>query len=293
MKFYTKRKDRVEILKVLTKEQRRTLFKVIGKGYRSYFSNILAKYKGTEEWAFYGYIDHGRVRKEIKCECGRPLRHQYILINKKTKQKRNIGSTHLIEELQIPKDIAKEVAKGIHNINHDLDELLYKFNNGWELPLYIKKYINEIGISKDIEQLLRMELPLLGRHVDLLYTRIEKLISNGKEKSYIVNINANEKGVFQYEVKNEDIYKILIGKMNFSNYFDRYLDDIHTYLRAQKKYVPIYDIVDYLVSNSGLANELMYGQHALTKFIINYLDQRGELKGNRRDDGYMYYCILR
>jgi hypothetical protein len=273
MKKYLERKERAAILKELTKEQRETLFKVIGKRHRSYFADVLARYQGTKDWTLFLYIDHGHVRKDIHCECGRPLRHQYILINKKTKEKRTIGSTHLIEELKIPDNIAKEVLQGIHNINYELDELLQKYHLGWELPQYIKKNITKIKVPSEIDKLLNKDLPLLNRHLDLLYSKLFKLNSKTKEKNVICDVEetAAHKSNLKNENKNVKIYNVLKGKTSFASYIKPFIQDIDYFLAKQKRYVPLNEVINYLISK-GLPNEFMFGQHILKKHFATFFN---------------------
>ncbi|MGG0716276.1 hypothetical protein ABE096_01575 [Robertmurraya massiliosenegalensis] len=288
MKKYLTKTERATILRELTKEQKKTLFIVVGRRYRSYFSNLLAKYKGTRDWAFYKYVDHGSVQKNIKCECGKCLRHQFVLVNRKTKEKRNIGSTHFIEELQIPENIAKDVLRGIHDINFDLDELLQKYDKGWALPKYLKENINKIILPKDIEEMLRMGLPLLSRQINLLYSKIYKIKTRGEKSENKYNINIGE---FNYELKHKEIYKVLVGEIDFFSYIDFYKEEIYTFLRQKRKYVPIFDLINHLVGK-GLPNELLYGQHALTKHFIMYLSKREDLSLWAKPDGYIYIKVL-
>jgi hypothetical protein len=286
MKRYLTQKDRATILKELTKEQKKTLFTVVGKRHRFYFADVLAKYKGTRDWGFYFYIDHGRVRKDITCECGRPLRHQYILVNKRTKEKRTIGSTHLIEGLRIPQDIAKEVLQGIHNINYDLDELLQKYNNGWELPPYVKKNIGRVNVPKDIKKLLVVDLPLLHRHLDLLFDKISKCNSKRRKTKHVFKTDNG----FEYEIENNDIYKVLIGEIEPFSYINTFRQEIYRFLKKKVTYVPIYDVINYLV-DVGLPNDLMYGQHALTNYLRRYLEVRTDIATEMDLAGYPYYRL--
>lgn len=285
---YLSSTDRATILKDLTKEQKKTLFTVVGKRQRSYFANVLAKYKGTRDWCFYRYIDHGEVRKDITCGCGRPLRHQYILVNKKTKEKRTMGSTHLMEELNIPESIAKEVLHGFHHINCDLDELLQKYVNGWELPPSIKKNLSQITVPNDIYQLLSMDLPLLSRQIKFLYSKAPKMKIK-KKASIETFIFQLEDSRLVYEIKNEEIYKVLMGEIDSFSYINQFQVNINEFLTKEKHYKPIYDLISYLIK-AGLPYELMYGQHALTKHITNYLETREDIKGIRKDN-VPYYKI--
>jgi hypothetical protein len=292
MKKYLTSAERTAILKGLTKKQKKTLFAAVGKRYRSYFADVLAKYKGTEDWVFYRYIDHGHVRKDVTCECGKPLRHQYILINKKTRKKLSLGSTHIIEELKIPESIAKEVLQGIHDINYDLDELLQKYHNDWELPEYIKINISKIKVPSEVKKLIDAGLPLLSRQLDLLYSKLSKLNSKDGCKKLIFTLKENDGfgGDFKYEIKDESIYNVLIGKTDFNSYIYPFRQDIEQFLAKKKRYIPVYEIINYLVGK-GLPNELMYGQHALTNHFTQYLFQSKNIEGRRMGDGYIYFRV--
>jgi hypothetical protein len=291
MKKHLNSKERTIILREMTKEQRNILSTVISKSYRSYFADILSKFKGTRDWCFYKYIDHGRVRKNVTCLCGKHLRNQYILINRKTKEKRTLGKTHFIEELNIPEDIASEVLKGIHDIDYDLDEILIKFSQGWELPEFIKENLPKINVPKDIQRMLDMNLPLLLRQLEELYTFIKNLRT--KRKTHLIySLPLSGGGTSQYSVNNREIYDVLTEKIEPLSYLDTYQKDIERFLASTGKFTPIYDVISYLVE-VGLPNELIYGQHALTKYIRHYLDNRKNIKGTTKDCGFTYYKLVK
>jgi hypothetical protein len=157
---------------------------------------------------------------------------------------------------------------------------------------YIEKDIEKIKVPKDIEQLLLLKLPLLQRHVDLLNSRIENIIKAKDKKSYTFILETNGRGIYQYEIKNRIVYSVLIGEIDYKNYFDNYWERVFELRKKKKRYTPVYDIINHLMKNAGFPNEIMFGQHALTNYLINYLDTKKVLKGKRRDDGFMYYSIV-
>ena len=273
VKNYLSPSERATILKSMSVNQRETLFKVISKSHRSNFAGILAKYKGTKDWTLYSYIDHGSVRKNIKCECGRPLRYQYILINLKTKEKRSLGETHFQEELGIPDHIAKAVIKGIHEIHYEYDELLQKYYSDWELPECIKKNLRKIDVPDSIKQLLNAGLPLLTSHLNLLYSEISKV---NQRRTYTFSTK-NGTDTYEHEIKNEEIYKILIGEKEPFSYIDRFQEGIKKYIRQYKSFY-ISDLIHFLSVRSGLPFEKVNGEHALIAHFEDYLMKRGYIK---------------
>ncbi|MEW4237181.1 hypothetical protein Q0N71_31115 [Bacillus thuringiensis] len=75
----------------LSDEQQEYLRNFLKRGNQTVFSSMLARLKGGEseedaehistQWMFIDYIDAGKVSKDHPCECGRPLRYQYIVKN--------------------------------------------------------------------------------------------------------------------------------------------------------------------------------------------------------------------
>jgi hypothetical protein len=289
MKKYFTKAERSEILSELTKMQRKVLFSVVAKRYRSYFANVLAKFKGTEDWKFYLYIDHGAVQDNVKCLCGRSLRHEYILFNKKTKEKVSIGSTHFIEELNIPNDIAKDVLKGIHNIDYDIDEILSKLKNGWSLPKYVENNLSKISMPDSIEKLLSGNLPLLQGQVDLLMDKISKVnTTKGKTRNIYIIRDDSGKEMGSYEIKNDEIYQILIGKIPFSTYIKKYEDVIYRLFKKGRFY-RLDDLINFLVKTEGLPFDLVYGEHALKKYFVEYFKQSNEFQVEVEFEYQIYY----
>jgi len=168
MKAYLTNEERGKIILQMTKEQKVALFRSLKLTHKSRMGNILAAYKGSREWEFYGYIDHGKVRKSIRCECGQPLRYQFILKNRVTGEKKSLGVIHLQDELKMSSKIANAVHKGIQKIDYDLDEILIRFKAGWKIPSYIERNLSELPLTKEMKLLLDHGLPLLERQVDYL-----------------------------------------------------------------------------------------------------------------------------
>lgn len=182
-------KERDELFKNLDEQQRQFVNDYLKRGRRTVFANVLAKEKASavdgdsieevaQQWVFQDYIDAGpewRVNQQLYCECGRPLRYQYIVQNLETGEIKKFGITHFEDHTGISPQLVKDIVKGIEHIDYEMDEVLIKVANGWSLA---KEGISEIPASvevpKDIEQQLANNIPLLARQVQ----RLKKLVAN-------------------------------------------------------------------------------------------------------------------
>lgn len=259
--MYFTSEERRNIIRTLSKSQRSALHIFSKLSQQSYFANVLASYKGTETYIFDGYIDHGGVRGNVTCLCGKPLRYEFILRDVNNGGKISLGKTHFQRELNIPDHIARQVHKGIHQINIELDEILDKLWRGDnKLPQTIEENITKLELSEEIECLLTANLPLLRRHIDYLFDAT-KILRHPSKK----HLDATETLCKEFQ-------DIRSGAIPYDQYIGGlYGDAIEEYLLRNKGYEPTYRIIDYLIKVYGLKNQLLYGQHALHKFFRIYL----------------------
>jgi len=118
LKIHLNRRERDEIFSSLNNEQKNFIKSYLKCGKQTLFANELALSKGRFQssdkelmkellsWELTDYIDAGRVDPIYKCECGRPLRHQYIVYNNVTNETKKFGSTHLQLHTGISADLA-------------------------------------------------------------------------------------------------------------------------------------------------------------------------------------------
>lgn len=259
--MYFAAEERRKIIRILSKSQRSALHVFSRLSQQSYFSNVLASYKGTERYIFDGYIDHGGVRKSIRCLCGKQLRYEFILRDIKSGEKVSLGCTHFQRELDIPDHIARQVHKGIHQINVELDEILDRFWRGDNnLPQSIEKHIEKIELTEEIKCLLTANLPILRRHIEYLYDATKVFRQPSKRHD-------------ENELLCKEFCDVLSGVTPYEQYIgELYGDAIDGYLLRNKGYEPIYRVIDHLIKFYGLKNQLLYGQHALYKYFSSYID---------------------
>ncbi len=176
-------KERDRVLSSLDDVQTNFLQLHLKRSKKTVFANHMARDKGLvfpedvpsdeiemllDEWILEDYIDNGFVNPETPCECGRPLRYQYIVKHKGTGTVRRFGITHFEEHTGIPPNLIKSIVNGFNFIDYELDELLYKIDTGWqiqnELPFITEDYI----FPSDIQLHVNAYIPLLNRQVKRL-----------------------------------------------------------------------------------------------------------------------------
>ncbi|MBS4219647.1 DUF3895 domain-containing protein [Bacillus sp. FJAT-49711] len=194
MKIVLSRSDRDSILDSLAPEQKEFIHHHVKRGKKTAFANVLAGDKGIvipehaemeeiemllDEWILEEYIDNGFVNPKTPCECGRPLRYQYIVKHKATNETRRFGIEHFKEHTGFSPEIVNEIRKGFNVIDYEMDELLYKIQNHWDFKHEIPFLPSDLEIPKSIQEYIDLDLPLLDKQVD----EIKRIIREHLEQS--------------------------------------------------------------------------------------------------------------
>lgn len=205
------------------------------RGRRTAFANVLAKDKAAsiaeeelgavaEQWELIDYIDAGprwRENKSLFCECGRPLRYQYILENKKTGDMKKFGRDHFQEHTGIPASLAKKIVKGIEKIDYEMDEVLLKLVNGWTLADEgIGTIPSGMEIPRDIQQHFDVGLPLLDRQVRRLHREITDFHYEQKRAEIAEGHRKQEEERKRMERETARIREEVASKMGLKNAAD-------------------------------------------------------------------------
>ncbi|WP_409441324.1 hypothetical protein [Lentilactobacillus hilgardii] len=106
----------------LTEPQR--LFLIKHRRYRMQSNFLNASLSDGEKWQLYDFKVDPNVSGKLTCRCGRTLKYQYIIQDQRTKQTQKLGINHFQEHMGVPGNIAKQVAKGLQEINTGIDEIL-------------------------------------------------------------------------------------------------------------------------------------------------------------------------
>lgn len=111
------------------------------------------------EWDFWDYHENNnyfdRTKKQLRCECGRILRYQFIVKNRIDGRVIPLGSKHFEDYTHIPLSVAKQLAKGIVAINLGLDEILVNMRDGKLFKGDILQWIKSTN-SDEVSELTRV-----------------------------------------------------------------------------------------------------------------------------------------
>ncbi|MBS4197042.1 DUF3895 domain-containing protein [Lederbergia citri] len=193
MKIVLSRSEKDLIFDSLTPEQKEFIQHHVKRGKKTAFANVMATDKGMvipehadldeaemllDEWILEDYIDNGFTNPETPCECGRPLRYQYIVRHKVTNEIRRFGIEHFKEHTGFLPEIISEIRKGFNVIDYEMDELLLKFKNNWKLREEIPFLADDFEIPEEFQSYLDIDLPLLDKHIE----KLKKLIREHMEQ---------------------------------------------------------------------------------------------------------------
>lgn len=216
--------ERGNILKGLSSEQQTFLKESLKRGKKNAFAVVLAQQKGgyseedavhiAEKWSFVDYIDAGPEYRDkgCKCDCGYPIRYQYIVRNEVTGDVMKLSKDHFKLHTGIPAKIVAEVLKGLHNIDYELDELLYKVKMGWSLEDEGITLPVPIDVPEDIKGNLDLKLPLLDRQVKRLFDlladarRKERVYREKEIQEDLFSGSHIEKGLGDFLTDEEKLY---------------------------------------------------------------------------------------
>ncbi|MEN2438787.1 MULTISPECIES: DUF3895 domain-containing protein [Bacillus] len=151
-----------------------------------------------DEWVLIDYIDNGFVNNNTPCECGRPLRYQYIVKNNKSGEIKRLGVNHFEKHISLKKHVVKQIKKEFDLIDKEITEILDKTKAKWSIENEISYIPNDYKFNKadNIKKQLDMGLALSARQINYLLKEVnQKILSDNKT----VNLPT-------HEVSNIDVY---------------------------------------------------------------------------------------
>ena len=221
-----------ETMSALTEEQKDYLENRLKIRRKSEWLQILANYKGVDitndmnvdeiedkidDWILIDCLDGGYKRRPYKCDCGQPLRFQYIIQNKKEGEVRKLGENCFEKYLSLPASVIKDVKSGMYNIDLERDEILTKLRQKVFFPL--SNYLH-LKIPPHIIEQYELGLPLLDRQIHLVekinerYKEEKKLSRlfdrlDSKQKAYVSKMNQNERRELLLSLENGFIAELI------------------------------------------------------------------------------------
>jgi hypothetical protein len=171
-----------DILNTLSSEQQEFLSAHLKQGKKSKWLEVLSQKKGiplsegmTEEeieeqiesWVLKEVLDGGFGNKPFRCECGTPLRYQYIVYHTKEKKTYRLGVHCLENYTKISPELVRDIKKGFHTIDLERDEILTKFKH--KQFFAIEKFLYIEDLPEHITNQAKIGLPLTAKQIETVY----------------------------------------------------------------------------------------------------------------------------
>lgn len=181
-----------EAYMLLSGEQKAVLDNYIKRGMKTEWLNAWAKKKGAVldsknledpesamesllEWVLLDYEDSLSINPNIRCECGRALRYRYTVLHKETGKIYKLGRVHFEQHTELDPETVRLIMKGFKVIDTEREEILFKIISKWTMPFSIPLGLQ---IPKDMQDQLKVSLPLLDRQVKRLYLMVKQYNNN-------------------------------------------------------------------------------------------------------------------
>jgi hypothetical protein len=169
-----------------------------------------------DDWILLDILDSGFGSKDYRCECGRPLRYQYIVQHKKEGKSYGLGSKCFELHTSLPANVVKDILDGFLKVDLERDEILLALrrNDIFDLSPYM---ITGTIPSEYIEQFL-LGLPLTKKQQIKVYELWEEFKEKSKLETALATLNSVQKEL--YEVLNVKEQEELIQKLaNDNDYY--------------------------------------------------------------------------
>lgn len=149
-----------QLMEVLDEEQRAFLVEHSKQSKKSKWIESLARQKGIvvgpdmsyeeiealiDDWILVDILDSGFGNRNYRCECGQPLRYQYLVHHKKEGKTYGLGSKCFSHHTNLTPAVVKDILDGFHTVDLERDEILVKFfrgQNDWDLSPFL--YVDTI-----------------------------------------------------------------------------------------------------------------------------------------------------
>lgn len=235
-----------------------------------------------DEWVLEDYIDNGFKNPDTPCECGKPLRYQYIVRHLSTNQIRRFGITHFEEHTGLSASLVAAVKKGFTQIDYEREELISKIQEGWSLFDHVPSIPSDLKIAKDIQQHLDANVPLLERQLHrlkrdifLYQEKVERTTDNHFPTSknidkYVAEETFEDQGsldLFEETIKEVPIqgHFVAAGETRFYHAINRYLDEGVSSARV---------ICELLIKHNGAEKKrYITGKPRIYVEVCQYLEQ--------------------
>lgn len=287
MLYYLSKEERDQLMTSLTESQRTFLNEHIKRGKRTAFARVMAREKGIsitedmtaeeieshiDDWVLSDFNDAGNGYKTLdeplKCECGKVLRYQYVVSNKHSGEVKKFGIIHFEEHMGFPPHVIKAIVDDFEAIDYELDDILTKIRNGWQLNLDLP---DGFILGEDIIRFISMRLPLLDSQIDRLRRQVrqyyskqkKQMIHEKKDPAYHVVSRARELKALETSL-DDDFYE------SKSNIDERFVTIVNTLIHPGT--ISAEKIAVTLTERYGYSSRIRRGHYEVYNNVVVYLD---------------------
>ncbi|KAF1305111.1 hypothetical protein [Candidatus Enterococcus willemsii] len=168
---------------------------------------------------------------KLICKCGRPLKYQFILHSTKRKKPIALGINHFADHLNIPIEVAREIQKGVNEIDIALDELLWLKKNQVAFPEQVwQRYCYAVFRNNQLAKPIQLNQKLPKRIKDFRDAQMPIYISDYEAlETEIRRVNQQAQG---------DTAHFLAEKTLFEAFYEDFMVDLATTnLYTHKKFL--------------------------------------------------------
>jgi len=108
------------------------------------------------DWELTEILDGGYGKRSYQCECGVKLRFCYIVHHRKDNKTYQLGETCLGNYTMMSPELIKDISNGFHKIDLERDEILIRYEQGWQLP----SDYTELPLPQEMNLQIELGLPL-------------------------------------------------------------------------------------------------------------------------------------
>ncbi|WP_144514879.1 DUF3895 domain-containing protein [Bacillus pumilus] len=157
--------EQILFLKSYEKEKRLIAFNSVQTGHEFAGASSLEIESLVERWVLIDYIDNGFVNSETPCECGKPLRYQYIVKHHETGQIKRLGIKHFEDHIGLKREKVNRMRKEFVSIEKEVEEISNRTRLNWSL-------VDELGyipsMSEDMKKQIELGLSLSKKQMSKL-----------------------------------------------------------------------------------------------------------------------------
>lgn len=225
-------KNRQEIYQRLTKPQRELIEK--HKKYKMGSFFLEKQYLKAEEWDFHTLNVDENYNQKLKkyhlyCQCGKPVKYQFVLKSKTTNEKIHLGITHFTDHLGVTPAVASEIKKGLNQVDLALDEILWLKDRRYFFPQDLwQKYLIALHKNERLVHPVPVNLVLTQRV--WAFFEVDMPIFVADYLAIIQDIRAIDKA-FQKGTKKQAI-------QNFETFKNHFVQQLQPKSVAKKEYLP-------------------------------------------------------